>query len=238
MANLYPYYYQNPEGGWEQETREVQDFPGYSPGTGSYQYVAINPDGSKEEKPVGYYRGAIPGQEIWASPTGGEEGGGEEGGGGGEEWPTDLYPKSYSGLPDWASKWVENYFSQYSPQVTGGMDTALKALDNPIALNEAETANLNYMANQNLKPILSDLSSKGVLSSSVSSDSISKILSQLGSTAYDKAQANQQNKVNSYQKAMAIMQSLLGESKYSESTNQWAPYGDLMDYLATMSLAG
>jgi polyhydroxyalkanoate synthesis regulator phasin len=161
-----------------------------------------------------------------------EGGGGEEGG---FEFPTDLFPKaeSQSGLPDYANEWVKNWLSQYSPQITAGLSSSLTGLENPIALNEAEKANLNYMANENLTPIVNNMGARGVLNSSVSRDVISKMLSDLGSTAYDKAQANQQNKINSYQKSMALLESILGASRQSTSTqsNEWAPYADMMSYI-------
>jgi hypothetical protein len=180
-------------------------------------------------------------------------GSGGEGGGGGEmnmDWPTDLYPKSSSksvnnaGLPEWANKWVQDYLGQYAPQLTGGLSKSLSDLENPIALNEAEKSNLQYFANENLRPVISNLGTRGVLNSSTSQNAIAKVLADMGGTSYQTAMTNQQNKINDYLKGMALLESLLGASRYSsgtstsESSNQWAPYGDMMNYIANMSLMG
>jgi hypothetical protein len=177
-----------------------------------------------------------------------EEGGGDMGAN--IDWPTDLYPKSSSSsvsssaLPEWGSTWIKDYLSQYGPQLSGGLSKSLSALDNPVALNEAEKANLNYMANENLRPILSNLGGRGVLNSSTSQNALAKVLADLGGTSYDRAMKNQQDKINDYLKAMALLEALLGTSKVSSassqavSSNQWAPYGDMMNYIANMSNIG
>jgi hypothetical protein len=166
------------------------------------------------------------------------------------DWPTDLFPQSSSssvqsaGLPDYANEWVKNWLTQYSPQITSGMANALTESENPIALNDAEKANLDYYANENLRPIISNLGAKGVLNSSTSQNAIAKVLADLGGTSYDKAMTNQQNKITNYQKAMALLESILGASRVSsgssqsQSTNEWAPYGDLMTYIGMMSNTG
>jgi len=245
MANLFkenanPYYYQDPAGNWTLETREVMDWPGWSPGTGPNQYVAKNPDGTLQGM---NYLGGIPGQ---AASGGGEEGGGEEG----IEWPTDLFPKSESksssvssaGLPEWGSQWVKDYLAKYAPELAGGLSRSLAELEDPVALNAAEKSNLEYMSQENLNPIISNLGSKGVLNSSTSQNAIAKVLAELGGTSYDRAMTNQQAKINDYLKGMALLSSLLGASRVSSGSaqsqstqsNAWEPYGDWMDYIQVM----
>ena len=151
------------------------------------------------------------------------------------EIPTDLYPKSYSqaGLPEWGNEWVKNYLDQYSPQITSGLAASLKAMDNPVSLNDAERANLNQLADENLTPIINNLGAKGVLNSSVSKDAIAKVLSDLETASYDRAITNNQNKISNYQKAMALLESILGASRQSTSdqSNAWAPYSDMLGYI-------
>jgi hypothetical protein len=166
------------------------------------------------------------------------------------DWPTNLFPQSSStstqaaGLPDYANEWVKNWLTQFSPQITQGMASSLTGMENPIALNDAEKANLDYYAKENLRPIISNLGAKGILNSSTSQNAIAKVLADLGGTSYDKAMTNQQNKITNYQKAMALLESILGASRVSsgssqsQSTNEWAPYGDLMTYIGMMSNTG
>lgn len=241
MSDLYPGV---PSGNWW-ENWNITDPSGSKQINDAYNWLQGR-DATPEELAAA---GSNPTEESIRSVLSGISGTPQESGDSGfdmGDWPTDLYPTSSSeqsaGLPDYANEWVKNYLTQFSPQITQGLANSLTGMENPIALNDAEKANLDYYANENLRPIISSLGAKGVLNSSTSQNAIAKVLSDLGGTSYDRAVTNQQNKINNYQKAMALLESILGTSRVSsgtsESSNPWAPYGDLMNYISNMNYAG
>ena len=170
-----------------------------------------------------------------------QEGGGE--GGSAIDIPTDLFSHSsstssqQSGLPDWGNAWAKDFLDKYSPQIGGGLSSAFTALENPVQLNDAQKAQLQYFTNENLRPIVSNLGFRGVLNSTTGKDAIAKILATMGAKSYDEAIAQQQAKVAAYQKSQALLTAILEATRQSSGQSQssasdpFEPWASMLPYL-------
>lgn len=161
----------------------------------------------------------------------------------GEEIPEDMYLTgqswSKSSIPDWGQAWAKNWFDQYGNKISSGMSSALSGLDNPVALDEAQRRNLQYYAQQELNPILSNLGYRGVINSTTGSEAMGNVINRLGANAYEQAYKQQLDKVASYQKAQSLLTALLEVTRVQEGEgyNQ-QPWAQLMPYLWAMMGGG
>ncbi|MEO0250202.1 MAG: hypothetical protein ABIN58_11890, partial [candidate division WOR-3 bacterium] len=88
-----------------------------------------------------------------------------------------LYPRSFSqsesrstsktALPDWGSEAVRNYVAQYMTPYSARTEEALRGLENaPELIEQIRQAMQTKYLDTNIRPVISDLASRGVLSSS------------------------------------------------------------------------
>lgn len=168
--------------------------------------------------------GPVIGNPVPADPGAGEEDFSEM---------ENLYPytKSYGGLPPWGSDLIKKYMEQYMTPYAQSLQESLNEISNAPALIEQTRQNMvNQYLDTNLRPVISNLAGRGVLSSSTAEGAIGNV----GNEAQNRADvwagnallANLEKKAEAYQKQMALMNQLLELAKYSESegANPLAPW--------------
>lgn len=185
-------------------------------------------------------------------------------GSGGEsamEIPTGVFStsQSQSGLPDWGNAWAKDWLgsqSQYTQANQQGLQSALQGLQNaPSLIEKTRQAMIDQYRNQmglnyqeQLKPEISGLASRGVLSSSTAEGTLAKVMKDLQAKYADQVSnadtwagnallKNLTDLVSGYQGATtsqgSILSGILNAIKQSSASSQnpWEPYATMLPLL-------
>jgi len=231
-------------------TEETSYYPGTPSGNWWEDWNITDPSGRKQIIDAYYWiHGRAPSEEelnsLGPNPTEAQireylRSIGEGPGDGGIEIPEGAFPysKSYGGLPPWANDLIKKYMEQYMEPYAQSLQESLNEIANaPGLIEQTRQAMVNQYLDTNLRPAISNLSSRGVLSSSTAEGTLGKV----GEEAQNRADiwagnallANLDKKAEAYQKQMALMNQLLELAKYSESegANPLAPWELILKYL-------
>jgi len=162
----------------------------------------------------------------------------------------DLYPKASSGLPDWGEALIKDYATANMGTLSAALSKALSGLEQAPDLIEKTRQNMvNQYKNamdlrqkESLKPLVSNLAARGVVNSTTASDAIAKLMEDYQAKYSDQVinadtwaanslLGNLGSNVATYQKQMALLNSLIDSTKRSSSTNELAPYSLLLPML-------
>lgn len=199
---------------------------------------------------------------VKAGITGSSEAQGKQGGGGGYEVPTDVFStsQSQSGLPDWGNAWAKDWLKSQNYQSNqAGLSEALQGLKNAPSLIEQTRQNMvnqyrnamNYNLNETMKPKISNLAARGVLSSSTAEGTLGKVLQDLQAKYSDQVTnadtwasnallQNLKDLVSGYQTATTsqggVLGTILNAIRQSSASSQdpWQPYATMLPLLMSM----
>lgn len=203
-----------------------------SPGIGGTYRPRPSPGGPNNREPLS-------GRDVENNPDPKPK---KKSGGGGE--PIDMLSStSYSGPPDWATKWIRDLIDKYGIMAFERYNRAVEDVGSAPGWIERARQQQNLQYNRDIqrptmeavKASVNQLAGGGMLNSSVSADWIAKMTQaalqgaqrqQTESNVWA-ANANAQNlldRVTAAQGLQALLAAYLGETKYSESNQpMWPP---------------
>jgi hypothetical protein len=162
--------------------------------------------------------------------------------------PEGVYPSSYTGLPQWAQDWAKSWWDKNAGVITGdymnvmqnyrtapGLIEQLRTL-----LPEQYRQQMDQQTRESVRPVLENMSNRGILNSSITGTALGRTLSdqqrqyadlvsQANTWAAQSQLQNLADQVGISERAMNILLELLGSQRYSESSDPWAPWRDILN---------